>query len=209
MAYVSLDEFKRELALLHLPLSSDDDGLLQQKLDDAQRTIENVTRRFFEAEADEERLLDYTLVNGRNLYLPYDLCGITEIVNGDGTVIGVDEYVTMPRFRSISGGACVMPNSPQAWPWYEIVLKQGASVAWTYTDSPEEAIAITGRWAFSVTPPADIVGATLRLASWFYQQKDSLADRKDSMVSRSGSLLLMADLPLDVQRRLLRYVRLV
>lgn len=207
MAYATLEELKREMGLLE---EDADDELLQSKLTQAQDIIEHVTNRRFEASADETRLIDYSpeTVNGRMLHLPHDLCQITSVVNGNGQTVAVTEYVTVPRLRSVSGSQSIMPAVPSAWPWYAIEIKLNASKIWTFSSSPEEAISITGRWAFSVTAPQTIKSVCLRLADWLYHLKDNPASEiRESETSEEGVMLLMADLPMDVQRRLLRFVR--
>jgi hypothetical protein len=207
MAYATLEEVMQEMGVLEEGINTD---LLQAKIDAAQDIVENVTHRCFEADADETRLIDYSeeTVDGRTLHLPYDICQIAEVLNGDGEEVTVNEYVTTPRLRTVSSGSSVMPAVRDAWPWYALTIKSSVSKAWTYEDDREEAISITGRWAFSVTPPAAIKAATIRLAHWLYMQKDDLRDREESEVSQDGILLLMGDLPNDVQARLLPFVRL-
>ena len=206
MAYATLDEVMQEMGVLDEDI---DIGLLQAKIDAAQDIIENATHRSFEAAADETRLIDYSeeTVDGRTLHLPYDLCQITEVLNGDGEELTVNEYVTTPRLRTVSGGSSLIPAVRDAWPWYALTIKSSVSKSWTYSDDREEAISITGRWAFSVTPPAAIKAATIRLAHWLYMQKDDLRDREESEVSQDGILLLIGDLPNDVQARLMPFIK--
>lgn len=208
MAYATIDDLRAELR--NFEPDADEDRW-QDKLDEAQRTIENVCHRRFEAAAPETRYIDclFPDVDGLVLTLPWDCCRITGITNGDGTAVAVNAYVTRPRLRTVSGGESLLPGTPEAWPFYAIQLKANAGVNWTYDTDPEEAIAVTGYWAFSETPPADIKAATIRLADWFYHQADNLTDVDENKASRSGVLLTMMDLPLDVQRRLQRYVKLI
>lgn len=211
MAYVTIEEVMQEMDILSEDV---DEVLLQRKIDSAQNIIENVTNRRFEASADETRLIDCIegeTVDGRTLFIPYDICEITTILNGDedNTEVTVDEYVTEPRLRTVSGGSSVMPAVHDAWPWYAVRLKFSANKSWDYTDDQEEAISITGRWAFSITPPAAIKDATIRLSDWLYHQKDNLDDREENTTGTDGILLMMSDLPSDVQSRLMRYVRTV
>lgn len=206
MAYVTLEEVMQEMGVLEDDV---DTSLLQSKIDAAQKIIERVTHRTFEAAADETRLIDYSedTVDGRTLHIPYDICQITEVLNGDGVEVTVNEYVTEPRLRTVSGSSSVMPAVHDAWPWYAVTIKMSSNKAWTYEDDREEAISITGRFAFSVTPPSLIKQATIRLADWLYHQKDDLRDREASEVSEDGIPLLMGDLPNDVRVRLMPYVR--
>lgn len=182
MAYATLAQVKEYLGLT----TTGDDDLLTRLLSAAQKAIEtNRGSRRFEAAADTVRYVDYDdfHVRGRTLYLDDDLCQITQIVNGDGVVVSSDDYVTVPRET----------------PYYAIALKQGRSVAWTWIDTPEDAIAITGRWAYSVTPDEGVVQATIRLAAWMYRQKDTSKDSGDKVVVGAfGPIALPSKLPSDV-----------
>jgi hypothetical protein len=207
MAYITVAELQRELGVLDDPV---DELAMEGVIADAQDIIERTTHRRFEVTADETRTVDYNeeTVNGRTLTLPWDLCQITSITNGDGTSITPSQYVTTPRLRSVSGSTVSLPAVPDAWPWYEIVLLHSSNVAWEYEIDREAAISITGRWGFSVTPPASVKRACARLAAWLYLQRDDLRDRAETAVSQEGVLMLMSDLPQDVQRRLMPFVRL-
>jgi hypothetical protein len=202
MAYATLADLKAELSIT----ATRDDALLTAKLEEAQFIIERTYNRRFEATAVETRLLDcaYPHVgdDGRTLLLPWDVCQIDEVRNGDGTVIPVEAYVTTPRLRSVADGASVAIDVPEWWPWYAIVLKAGSGLRWRHNGSPEEAIAITGMFAFSATPPANVRSATIRLAYWLYQQRDVAADVSSATVGKQGKVLLPAQLPQDVEMRL-------
>ncbi|NJN54077.1 MAG: hypothetical protein HC804_04560 [Anaerolineae bacterium] len=206
MAYATVEDLLHEMGM---PAEDADEDTLQEKLDAAQDIIDRVTARAFEATADETRLIDCTpdMVNGRTLHIPYDLCQITTILNGDGVAVTADEYVTEPRLRTVSGGVSSLPAVRNAYPWYAITLKTSSGKAWTYDTDPEEAISITGRFAYSTTAPAAIKNACIRLADWLYQQRNDLRDRQESGVSEDGILLLMSDLPNDIQARLIPFVR--
>lgn len=199
MAYATLDDLKTELRIS----GTGEDALLTSKLDEAQRIIEQVYHRRFEASTEETRFVDYSAqtVQGRSLLLPWDVCRVSEIRNGDGEVVPVAAYVTTPRLRSVSDGASIMVDVPEWWPWYAITLKQSSRISWTYDSDPEEAIAITGKFAFSEAAPANVKSATVRLAYWLYQQRDVATDLP-TQPSKQGKMLTPADLPQDVQLRL-------
>lgn len=181
--------------------SSDDDALLSDIIDRVQAAIERHCHRTFEASADTTRYRDAVADVGdgcdeerRTLYLDTDLCAITSITNGDGTTVAASEYITLPTNRT---------------PFYAIRLKQASSVAWTYSTSPENAIAIVGKHAWSTTAPDDIVHWTLRLAAWTYKQVDNYDGGTDRpMVSPDGVLRLPMAWPKDVLEGLKPYRRL-
>lgn len=138
-----------------------DDSLLYECVLRAQAAIERYTGRVFEVPADTTRYFDAsTDVDGRLLLLGTDLAQITTVTNGDAdsTVIASAYYVTEPR---------------NAAPYYAIRLLSSSGYAWEYTNDPENAISVTGRWGYSVTAPDDVVQAALQWATYLYRVKDS------------------------------------
>lgn len=171
-----------------------EDILLERFLRQAQKVIESRTHRVFKVITDDIRRFDTDKdVEGLTLwFFEHDLCQISTVVNGDGTTISNTNYVTEPRNRT---------------PWYGLTLKLGSSLAWTYSDSPENAISITGRWGYSLTPPNDIIQATLRLGAFFYRQRDTSSDFDRLTVSVSGVSMIPGTLPMDVREILTPYER--
>ncbi len=188
--YISVARLKQELDLDSLA----DDLLLARKIREAQTIIEQATRRVWKATSDTTVKFDAAWdVEGRTLWFPHlDLCAITTVVNGDGSVIASDKYVTEPRGET---------------PYYGLTLKGSSGLGWTYTTDPEDAISITGRWAFSVMPPGDIVDATVRLAGWLYRQRDSSSDFDRVSVGVNGVTMLPASIPQDIRFILEKRVR--
>lgn len=192
MAYLSNTTLK---TYLDIPSGTTiDDTLLTTIIAAAQAAIDAYCRQTFEASADSTRYFDPTLdVVGRTLYLDYPLCAITSVTNGDSTTVSSSDYVKEPR---------------NATTWNALMLKANAAVAWTYTDTPENAIAIVGRWAYSTSAPSDIVQACTRLSAWMYRQRDNAFDL-DRVVITGDSTFVPAELPQDVRRMLAPYRRLV
>lgn len=177
---------------------NDDDPLLESLLTRAQFAIDNHTHRTFEAAADTTKLFDaeqdtsdhYMVLD----WTPYvlDLCQITTVINGDGTSISASSYVTNPRNQT---------------PWYGLRFKLNSGLYWTFDQDPENAISITGRWAYSVTAPADIVHATVRMATYMYRQKD--ANTFDvTAIPGAGVIEVPQGIPRDVGKLLEPYRRL-
>lgn len=191
MAYATLTELKQYLGIS----ASGDDGLLGDMLTRAQAIIEAGTGRVFEAAADTTRYFD-PLINVDNsaLYLDEDLAAISAITNGDAaqTTITSSQYVTEPRNQT---------------PYYAVRLLDSANLSWEYSEDPQNAISISGKWAYSETAPADIVQATVRLAAFLYRQKESNADVDRTMQLPDGSMVLPSSLPRDVLAIIYRYKR--
>jgi hypothetical protein len=131
-----------------------DDTQLGNAVSRAQTEIERQTHRLFEAAADTTRY--YTPLrrhdylgdledDGRTLWLGADLCAITSITNGNATAVSLSDVVMVDK---------------NITPFYAIRLKDSANIDWTFTGSPEYSISVVGRFAYSTTPPADIVNAT-------------------------------------------------
>lgn len=187
MAYASLDDLTTYLGIDD---STTDDGLLARLLARAQAAVDAFTRRTFEADADATRWHTLDNVWGRQLTFDGDLCAITSITNGDGAMVAASEYHTLPRNRTPFYSAELWPDSVTAW------------------DADRDGqIAVTGRWAYSLTAPADVTHATVRLAAWLYRQKDNAA--ADQTVVIGDTTILPARLPSDVQQLLRPYRRAV
>lgn len=189
MAYVSVNELKTYLdSAGHGGLvgSTDEDTLLTALIAAAQSFIEGQegAGRVFEAGSNTTRY--FTVgedTEGRELLFFEDLCQITSVVNGDGTTVTAAQYVTLPRNQT---------------PWYGLRLLSSAGISWTYNNDPEGALAITGRWAYSITPPEDIKHACKRLAAWLYRQKDSGMDSDRPLWVADGITMMPAAIPRDV-----------
>lgn len=170
-----------------------DDGLLEDLGEGAQAIIERETGKVFEATADSTRYFDAVEdVCERTLTFDKPVASITTVVNGDGATIASSAYVTEPRNIS---------------PKYAITLKLSSNAYWTYSTDPENAIAVTGRWAYSVMPPADIKHWHIRLTAWLYKQNENYNPANDRpIVSPDGVLLLPMTLPRDIVAGLRPYV---
>ena len=122
-----------------------------------------------------------------------DLCAITEVVNGDGIVVTP---------------SAVHDRAAALTPYYVLRLRSDATIAWTYGDFYEDAIAVTGRWAYCLAAPPDIVQATLRLAAWLYRQKDTATPGVDNPIFvGDGNVIMPANLPVDVKALISPYVK--
>jgi len=192
MAYCTTAQVKTWLNIA--TATTTDDALLSDLIARAQQTIDAYCLRAFEATADSTRRFDAVRdVCGRTLCLDAYLCAITSITNGDGTVLATTDYVTEPRNRT---------------PYHAITLRSDSGQEWAYSNQHENAITVTGRWAYSVSAPNDIVWACIRLVAWLYQQRDTGADVDRVMVSNDGLLLLPQQMPRDVLALLTPYRRL-
>lgn len=192
MAYTSAANLKVYLGISE----ATDDTLLGTLVTAAQAMIDAHCRQTFEASGDTTRYFDPTCdADGPTLRLDGPLCAITSVTNGDGNAVASDKYVKEPR---------------NGTPWYALVLKANAGLAWTYTTTPENSIAIVGKWAYSTTAPADIAQTTLRLAAYLYRQKDNQSGDLDRAINLGGGAMMMpAQLPSDIKTLLAPYRRLV
>lgn len=199
MAYLTAAELKTYLGIS----SSSEDSLLTALIAQAQAYIEAQTGRVFEAGADTTRRFDAVSdvigdEDGRRLTLwlhGYDLCAVTSVTNGDGTTVSSSQYVTEPRGET---------------PYWGLRLKANASVAWTYSETPEDAIVIVGRWAYSTSAPADVVMAARDLAVWLYRRRGQEGASLDApQVSPSGMMLFPAKVPDTVKMVVEKYQKKV
>lgn len=176
------------------------DTLLTTLIARAQAVIDRYCGQSFEASADTTRYFSAASVenggsvDGRDLILDAPLCAITSVTNGDGTVVSSGNYVKLP----INGDR-----------WYALRLKTASGLTWTYDDDIEsDLIAVTGKFAYSTTAPADIVQACTRLAAYLYNQRKNANDL-DRAVVVGDMTILPARIPADVLSLLESYRRLV
>lgn len=201
--YTTTAAVKAELKIT----DTSDDTLIGGYVTLAQRIIEAPkplgTGRVFEVTSDTTRYLDAPAdASNRTLdgplyvlLLPSDLCAITSIVNGDGVAVAAADYVTEPRVST---------------PYFAIRLKSGTGLTWTAGTSPEGAIAVTGKWAYSLTAPADIQRCATRLAAWCYRARDSAgAGGFDRDIKTDEGLILGAKMPRDIRQIIETYWSLV
>lgn len=196
MTYLALDELKRYLGIEvdegssgtgDDGASSLDDTLLEELLEAAEAQIDRYTERTFAADTDATRV--YVVnedTSGRILYLDADLCQITSIVTGD-EALDTDDYTAIPR---------------NGTPYYAITLRAGSGARWA------DDIEVTGLWAWSAVPPADIIQATRRLAAYLYRQKDAQVFDVTAQVA-TGAVTVRHQMPGDVRDLLDPYVRRV
>jgi len=175
--------------------SSADDPLLLELIDRAQKIIEKHTARIFEASANTARTFDAVRdVEKRTLYLDQDLASLNSVTNGDGNAIATSVIVTEPRNRT---------------PYFALTIRSDQTTSWTYNDYPENAISISGKWAYSTTAPDDIVQATVRLATFLYRQRESHESLDRPLLTGDGVTILPVHLPADVLQLLKPYIRVV
>ena len=188
MAYTTVEKVKEYLGITE----EADDALLFGLIEAAQKAIDLHTRRTFEASADTTRYFDYSTeyVDGYDLWLDEDLCAITTVTNGDSTAITSAQYTTVPRNDT---------------PYYLIRILSDSGVYWTYSDEWMDAISVAGRWAYSTTAPNDVAQACVRLASFYYRQKDS--PLTDVTAIEAGTVISTPGMPQDVRMILSPYVK--
>jgi hypothetical protein len=188
MAYCSLADLRQYLDLGDEP---GQDALLVRFIEEAQSIVESATGKTFEARADTTRALHAVDdVDGSVLYLRGKLAVLTSVVNGNGVSVSGSAYVALPR-----GG-----------PFTQLILKASSGLTWRYTTDPAGAISVTGRWADTATPPADIRAATRVIAAWLYRRRDQGPDFDNASVSTTaGVVLTPPSLPREARVILDRY----
>lgn len=143
---------------------SGDDALLTVLITAAESFIDNYTERTFEADSDTTRNFSVGRdTEGRFLWFDEDIASITTVLNGDAsnTEVTSAQYVTEPANRT---------------PYYGIKLLWSASKVWEFDQDPEDAIAVTGKWGWSESPPADIVQACKDIVKQIYRSRDANSD---------------------------------
>jgi len=191
MAYTNITTVKSYLGDVQ---GSGDDALITGFIAATQTYIDGYCHQTFEAATDSTRTFDPTCdVDGPTLYFDAPLIAITSVTNGDGVVVAPTAYVTEPRNMT---------------PWYGLTLKSNSGISWTYGGALENAIAIVGKWAYSLTADANIQQAATRLAAYFYRQRDNGLDL-DRIIQTNSGVVMPLDLPRDICKLLEPYKRIV
>jgi hypothetical protein len=159
--------------------SSHDDFMLNALASAATRMIEQFCQRRFKSEADSDHI--FRVSQHQNPF------------RGDMLLLDDD---LAAEASSISGSPTVYYLDPYRPPFYAIISESGWS----------PPVTVTGPWAYSKEPPADIEFCCLRLAKWSYELRETT--RGDAVVvTTQGAVLLPAKLPADVVAILAPYRR--
>ena len=151
----------------------------------AQEAIDLYFLRTFEASANTVRYFDAVRdVTGRRLMLDRDLCSINSITNGNGETVTTGQYTTYPRNDT---------------PYYAIDILKSSGINWEYEDDSEGAIAVSGKWAYSLTAPSAVVQLTKWLAAFMYRSKDNVPATGAGAGVAAAIDILAGDVPADVR----------
>jgi hypothetical protein len=93
-------------------------------------------------------------------------------------------------------------------PYWQLVLSGVSGYSWrdSSDEDPEDAIAITGKWGYSTTPPDDVKQAAIIWSAHLYQIKDAAPDGSIALSTREQQQRVVA-IPENVQALLNPYRR--
>lgn len=196
MSYITAADLRQYIGAV----STSDDTQLGYAAARAQQMIDTYCNRTFEALSDTTRYynaLDLRYggdvdVFSNELRLDVDLCQLTSVTNGNSQVIPNNMLVLLPTNFT---------------PKYSIKIMMNTSYVWTYTGTPDMAISVVGRFAYSITPPADIVGACLALGKYIYKARTSTIDTDRAVLSSDGIILPGKNIPDAITAELNPYRR--
>ena len=181
MAYATVAELKTYLGIS----GTADDALLSDLLDRATAAIEAYTGRSFSA-TTETRTYGVEDIDDNALLLDGWLLSVTSVTDGSGDAIPSGGYILLPR---------------NAGRYYAVRLK--SDYDWECTDEDDE-VSIAGTWGWSASPPADIIHACIRLAAYYYRQKDAQTFDVTAF-PEAGIITVPRGIPADVRQILDRY----
>lgn len=177
-----------------------DDTLLTGLIPHAQMLIDNYVGYAFEASADTARKFDAIsdlahtprakTFYARTLYFDTYLAQLTSVVFNNTTLQSAD-YVFEPRNQA---------------PYYAMTILASSPRFWDFDDDSENAITVTGRWAYSVTAPHIIEQACIELVAYMYNKRfQTEGDAPDT--SPDGAVMSM--MPRYVMNYLAPYRKMV
>ncbi len=161
-----------------------DDALLTDLIVRASRIIDRLTGTTFQATTATRKI--WSPIIARDDIRQYVL------LLPPGWLLAAAPTAVSDGAGNVIPPADVIPQPAQA-PHHSLALAGGAR--WR---EREGAITITGAWGYSLTPPDDIVHATIRLAAWLYRQRDTHQEVMYVQTLEGGVVVPPARLPLDV-----------
>ena len=202
MAYITTAQLKSYLGIT----VSTDDTELGYIPDRVTAAIDAYCHRHFEPESDHGPAASHThyftpmletqggdLLDWYTLNLNHDLAELTSITNGDGTSISVNDVVLLPL---------------NVTPTNMIRIKSASGKFWTWSGSPEGAVAVAGKWSYSLDIPADVKAAALRWGAHLYRLRTGATSvPADITISADGSAFASNRIPSDVAQLLRPYIR--
>lgn len=190
MAYTTFSDVKTYLGIS----TTGDATLINSLIDRAQQAIDIFTDRTFEhSTVAATRYFTVGVdTEGQHLFLDEDLCKISSIkTDCDGTTatLGTTEYITTPRNEV---------------PYNKITLLDSTTNTWDYTNDPENGVQVAGCWSYSTVAPADIKHACIRLAAYYYRQRDAQVFDVTA-IPDAGVITVPQGMPADVVKILKPY----
>lgn len=128
MNLVTLAQLKRYCGIASTYTT--DDALLTRLIIDGEQWAETAAKRAIRP-VIEARTFDCDGPSA--LYFDDDLLEVVSITNGDGVAVVLTDLYYEPR---------------RMYPKYAIHFETGASVVWTYSTTPENAISVTAAWGY-------------------------------------------------------------
>ena len=202
MAMATRDQVKEYLGRTGADDTADDD-VLDAMITRAQARIETYCRTRFEADSDTTRkfdrihyggtvFTDYSAAyglggyHGGRIWFDENLAEITSVTIG-GDTIADTRYHLLPRNDK---------------PAYALEFNTFDSY---FSSTLDLEIEITGRWAYSVTPPADIVHAAIRLAAYYFEMRKAPVFDIVGSDDFGGERSVPRSEPMDVMHLLMPY----
>lgn len=189
--YCSTEDVKLYLGIADT--ESRDNTLIDKLISRATVIIETRTKRIFKepTATSSRKYFISQCVDGLTLHTDDDILSIETLKDYSGTTIDLSTVILLPL---------------NTLPKRSIKFKVAASKQWDYTDEDSQ-VEIIGKFAYSSTPPLDIVQACVRLTAWLYRQKDNSSDVDRPVLSGDGVVIMPQTLPQDIEVLLKPYIK--
>jgi hypothetical protein len=164
-------------------LPATQNGLIGTCINWAEGAIDAYTRRIFAGTTGTAyyNRFTYPQLAGQALFLDQDLLGLTSLTNGDTTTIPLGSVWLEPRNEG---------------PPYRILRLKSSYV---YVWNTDTDVIVAGTWGYSASPPADIQGAAVRLAAFYYRMKDAPDPGGVSGFPEGGEVTWPRGIPDDIK----------
>lgn len=170
---------------------TDDNALIEALIARVQARFERETGRVFASDTDTPVVIPTAMqdVERRRLYIRDDLCQVTSVAIGDTTLDSGD-------YELGSWGGSKLWKAGE-----RIDVIRLLELSWS------DDVTIVGRWAYSVTPPADVVHACIEWTFYEYKRATAITTDGAPVVTTDGQLVMSNTIPHGVRATIDAYKR--
>ena len=197
MAYCTVTEVKQYANINEAV----DDAIIAELIDRVTLAMDAAARRTLVTATDTDRYFTVGRdTEGYTLYFDDVCASVTTVLNGDASATEVTsaQYALLER------------NYP---PYYGIRILSSAGKVWEYNNDPEDAIKVTGKWAYysaaalPTNVPDDIRQICIKWTAARYRGRSHTGEGDRPLLTDMGVTIMPGGMPREVAEDMRPYIR--